>query len=255
VTQVNDIVFDTESKHLDRFGVLLLVTVLAIVGEMLFDVGSPSESAQEAIGATVVNALVGVMLVLAIRSAGVSRRWVRVVDIVVAVGVALLFILLIIELSTGQDGGGGIGTSPSFIVVILALFSPIAVVSRLVQHRSITIATLLGAVTGFLLIANGFNFAFRAVDSVSSTPFFGMEQSSTSFMYFSLVTVTTLGYGDLSPATEVARLLATTEAIIGQVYLVTVVAMAVGLFAQQRSLRDAVSESQDGSAEPTVPDV
>jgi len=57
-------------------------------------------------------------------------------------------------------------------------------------------------------------------------------------MYFSLVTVTTLGYGDLAAATNLGRLLSTTGAVIGQVYLVTFVAMLVALLAQSwRSTR------------------
>jgi voltage-gated potassium channel Kch len=83
-----------------------------------------------------------------------------------------------------------------------------------------------------------------------------VEESTTSFMYFSLVTVTTLGYGDLSPVTDWARLLATTEAVIGQVYLVTVVAMLVGLFAQQRvgtggvlSMPDMPDDDGQGTAD------
>jgi voltage-gated potassium channel Kch len=51
-------------------------------------------------------------------------------------------------------------------------------------------------------------------------------------MYFSLSTITTVGYGDLTAITPFARLIATAEAVSGQVYLVTFVAMLVGLRAQ-----------------------
>ena len=48
------------------------------------------------------------------------------------------------------------------------------------------------------------------------------------FQFFSFVTLTTLGYGDLVPGTEVGQSLSMVEAVLGQVFLVTVVAMAVG---------------------------
>jgi hypothetical protein len=53
-------------------------------------------------------------------------------------------------------------------------------------------------------------------------------------MYFSLTTITTTGFGDLTAASPFGRLLAMWEAVTGQVYLVTFVAMLVGLFAANR---------------------
>ena len=58
-------------------------------------------------------------------------------------------------------------------------------------------------------------------------------------MYFSLVTITTLGYGDLSAAEPFGRLLTTVEAVVGQVYLVTFVGMIVGLIVGQQQSRTA----------------
>ena len=53
------------------------------------------------------------------------------------------------------------------------------------------------------------------------------------FLYFSLVTITTLGYGDIVPNTSLAGALATLEAVIGQLYLVTTVAWLVGVRVSQ----------------------
>jgi hypothetical protein len=252
VRQINHILFDNDSKHLDRFGLLLVVTVLAIVGQMLFNQNLDEASVQRTLVATVVNLLVALALLLAIRAAGLRRRWTRIADILVGIGLVGLLLIVVVELSTGRTGDGISITSPSVVAVVLALFSPVAVVWRLGQHRKVTIATLLGAVSGFLLIANAFNFAFRALDSVTSTPFFGSVEPTTVYMYFSLVTVTTTGYGDFAPVTEFGRLLATTEAILGQVYLVTVVAMAVGLYAQQQVSARKQLLSDPGSSTPTA---
>lgn len=255
---MNHILFDNDSKHLDRFGLLLVVTVLAIVGQMLFNQNLDEASLQRTLVATVVNTLVALALLLSIRAAGLRRRWTRIADILVGIGLVALLLIVIVELSTNETGPAITITSPSTIVVVLALFSPIAVVWRLGQHRKVTMATLLGAVSGFLLIANAFNFAFRALDSVTSTPFFGSVEPTTVYMYFSLVTVTTTGYGDFAPVTQFGRLLATTEAILGQVYLVTVVAMAVGLYAQQQvSARRQLASDQDpgtATADPSLSD-
>ena len=53
------------------------------------------------------------------------------------------------------------------------------------------------------------------------------------FTYFSLVTITTLGYGDMVPRTSLASSLATLEAVVAQLYLVTAVAWLVGVHVTQ----------------------
>jgi hypothetical protein len=55
------------------------------------------------------------------------------------------------------------------------------------------------------------------------------------FLYFSLVTITTLGYGDITPVTEIATALSTLESLVGQIYLVVVVAWLVGMHVSQKS--------------------
>ena len=94
--------------------------------------------------------------------------------------------------------------------------------------------TLYGALAGYLLIGVSFNFAYQAIGALQHTPFFGVEVPTTSFMYFSLVTLTTVGYGSLEAVTPLGQLASMLGAIVGQTYLVTVVAMIVGLMAQNR---------------------
>jgi hypothetical protein len=75
------------------------------------------------------------------------------------------------------------------------------------------------------------------VDSLSSTPFFAQHAAANShnLLYFSFATITTTGYGDLTAGTDVGRSLAIAEALIGQIYLVTVVAAIVGGLGRQRA--------------------
>ncbi len=58
---------------------------------------------------------------------------------------------------------------------------------------------------------------------------FGLGESATA-LYFSFVTITTLGYGDIVPATDTSRLLAATEAFLGQIYIAILVAKLVGQY-------------------------
>jgi hypothetical protein len=88
-------------------------------------------------------------------------------------------------------------------------------------------------VAAYLQLSIAFDYLFRVVDAYQAVPFFGQPEPSTAYMYFSLVSITTLGYGDLAPVTELGRLLSVSEALIGQVFLVTFVGMVVGLLTQR----------------------
>ena len=65
------------------------------------------------------------------------------------------------------------------------------------------------------------------------------------FFYFSLVTMTTVGYGDMSPVSTAAQSFATMEALIGQVYLTILVARLVGMYQMNQEKKVTVSESPD----------
>lgn len=225
-----DLFFDDRSRFVDRFGWLLALTATTGVLLSLVDLGTiPADAARWS--TVLVTALVAVTLSLALRASGTSRLWQRVVDAVLGAGLAATAVL---ELVAGDVAAS---TVAPVATVLLAAIAPAVVVRRLLHHRGVSRATLFGAISAYLLIALAFFYAFLAVDQVQPESFFAEAQPTTSFMYFSLTTITTLGYGDLAAHTEIGRLLATTEAVVGQVYLVTFVAMVVALLAQSWSER------------------
>jgi voltage-gated potassium channel len=69
---------------------------------------------------------------------------------------------------------------------------------------------------------------------------------SRGFLYFSFVTITTLGYGDITPVTSLARSLSILEAVIGQLYLVVQVAWLVGVHVSQSMLKKSDQEEGGG---------
>ena len=104
--------------------------------------------------------------------------------------------------------------------------------------------TLSGVLAIYLLLGMFFSFLDGAVEAIGNDSFFvGITDPDRSdFLYFSYVTLSTVGYGDLVAATDVGRALAVSEALIGQIYLVTVVALIVsnlrpGARAAQRAPR------------------
>ena len=229
--QAQPVPFGDRSSYVDRFGLLLALTVFAIIAQSLVDVRDPFGEVGSELGIAVVTVLVGAMFLLALRASGVTRRWQLIADLLVGVSVAVVLGVLAVDVLTDHDFSSVHTDGSSTLWFVLAALTPIAVVRRLLTHRQVTRGTVLGAIAAYLLIAVAFNYAFLAADA-SQTPFFGQPEPTTSFMYYSLVSATTLGYGDLAAATNLGRLLSTSEAVIGQVFLVTFVAMLVGLLAQ-----------------------
>jgi len=112
---------------------------------------------------------------------------------------------------------------------LLYLVAPIVVVRDIASRRSIERETVLGAVTGYLLVGMFFAFVYRAIGLVQPTPFFGAagRGDTAQVLFFSFVTLTTTGYGDLVPATNPGQTMAVMEAVLGQLFLVTAVAKIV----------------------------
>ncbi len=225
------ILFDDQSRYLDRFGLVLALTILAIVALALVDLSAPAGDLVAGVASIATSVLVGATLLLALRASGVRLKWRRVADVLVAFVLFIVVLQIVYGLFSDTPLFAREGTRPLTLLVLAAL-APLVVMRRLLKHRTVTTGTLFGAISAFLLLPIAFTYAFLTIDGLQGSTFFGSVQPTTSFMYFSLTTITTVGYGDLTAVTPLARLIATAEAVSGQVYLVTFVAMLVGLRAQ-----------------------
>ena len=112
--------------------------------------------------------------------------------------------------------------------------------SRVVRHRRVTSETVLGALCSYVLVGLLFAFVYLAVNDLSGDPFFAQPgpHSQSEYVYFSFVALTTLGFGDLSPAVGLPQGLTVLEALVGQVFLVTLVARLVTLWVRQDERKD-----------------
>jgi voltage-gated potassium channel len=120
------------------------------------------------------------------------------------------------------------------VALLVTATLPITI-SRVLHHRRVTYETVLGALCAYVLIGLLFAFLYLAVNEVSTEPFFTQPGPHTQgeYMYFSFVALTTLGFGDLSPSVGLPQALTVLEALLGSIFLVTLVARLVTLWVRQ----------------------
>jgi voltage-gated potassium channel Kch len=106
------------------------------------------------------------------------------------------------------------------------------------QH-GVNVQSVLGALCIYLLIGMFYTFGYGAIAALESGPLFaqGTEGTPSIRLYFSIVSLATVGYGDYTAATDLGRTVAASEGLLGQIYLVTVVAVIVSRLRPSRSER------------------
>jgi hypothetical protein len=125
----------------------------------------------------------------------------------------------------------------AFLVsAVLYVVAPFAVVRDIATRPRVDQEAVLGAVAAYLIVGMCFAFTYRAIGVLQPTPFFGAEGPGdmSQTLFFSFITLTTTGYGNLVPATNPGQSLAVMEAVLGQLFLVTAVAKIITAWKPRR---------------------
>ncbi|MCF8031882.1 MAG: potassium channel family protein [Desulfarculaceae bacterium] len=133
-----------------------------------------------------------------------------------------------------------------FLVVFLIMVL-VGIMRDVMSTEKVTFDTISGALCGYLLLGILWGFAFQAIEMLwpgsfefSGTVYNSMTSSDYAghnwvvLFYFSFVTLTTTGYGDITPLSNVAGQLAITEAVVGQFYMVVLVARLVAVYSRKK---------------------
>jgi voltage-gated potassium channel len=216
-------------------------TVLVLIGMSFVFAASAPDSAWSA---SVLVLLESLTLIAALWTSGVARA-----DSPLSVGLlALAVASATISLVVGGSTLLGIVATLSGALSI----GVIVVLARAVaQKREVNAQSVLGAICVYVMLGIVFMFLYGAVASIDSANFFaqGTDGTRALRLYFSYVTLATLGYGDYTPATNLGHMLAISEALIGQLYLVTVVAVLV----TRMRVRQDVADAQAGGPDTALP--
>ncbi|MBS1894687.1 MAG: hypothetical protein JST59_25580 [Actinobacteria bacterium] len=223
----------------DAFGlVLALVVVTFILTSLLNNTGWASVLIMAVTGATSVVALV---------SSHAPPRYVHLA--IYLSGFSLL--LAIVEAISGADLWLNLGGA---IQVSLLGVATISVLIRVVTSTEVNARTILGAISVYTALGLLFSFAYEVIGRIQGTPFFSGEPhvQHGDYLFFSYTTLTTTGYGDLVPAGQPGEMIATFEMLIGQIFLVTLVAGLVSLWRPGEGLkRRRERRAATGTEEPS----
>jgi Ion channel len=212
-------------SDVQRYGVVLALVVASTAFQLVV-------SSADGPRFTVI-ALQALTLVAAVRTARMQRGVVRI-----AAGVATLAVVA--SLATWVAAGEIPYAFAAVVSALLVAVAPPVLAAGLVRDlratRAVSLHTLAGVLAIYLLIGAFFSFAYGLVDAIDASALFADRADSTpaEWLYFSFVTLSTVGYGDFSPGSDGSRALAVAEMLIGQIYLVTIVSLIVANLGRRR---------------------
>ena len=202
-----------------RYGILLLILVVTYLLSAFTVAGLVS--------AVQVLLFLAVVLI-ALRNGRLHRRTAQLVGVGLLVGSCISAVLLLVD----QNGDGG-AVSSAWTALIL-LLAVIIIVREVLSQPEITVQSIYGVLSAYMMIGLIYSAVYVAVWKFTGQPFFtGVTQKNTNtkeFQYFSFTTLTTLGYGDFTAVADGGRAVAVLEAIVGQMFLATLVARLVAGF-------------------------
>jgi hypothetical protein len=167
---------------------------------------------------------------LTLLTSAVPRRTIIILTVIIP------FVLAVGGVATASEPGTRV-YSLSFVVSTgLVLACVFFIFRRINQHVYITRQTIFGSLCVYLFGALLFAMVYRVIAAMSGQPFFVQtdQPGMLDYIYFSFISMATVGFGDFTPATDVGKMAVIVEAILGQLYLLVVVALFVSRVGRKR---------------------
>jgi hypothetical protein len=186
--------------------------------------------------------------VIALTSAHARPRLVR--SALYLSGATILFALI------GAASGDKLWLNVATVVQVSLLTVAMgAVLQRVVTADRVSSRTILGALSVYAVLGILFTFVYGFVERVQSGPFFEghPHPAGGDFLFFSYTTLTTTGYGNLVPGDQPGRMISGLEMMIGQIFLVTLVAGLVSLWRPGEGIRRRQEARQERRASDEPP--
>ncbi|MGB2710426.1 MAG: potassium channel family protein [Conexibacter sp.] len=208
---------ETEPVGRHRYGIVLVLAIVAVI----FLIVAPTGALSRAIGLLVTSG----MLLVVVATSRTERTLresagalVALATVAIAIAVAFRWIPQWVASATAAA------------LVIVTLVQLVRGLVRLLRSRGVTVQAVAGALAVYLLLGILFSFAVGTAARAGHGDYFaqGTDGTESQHVYYSFTSMTTTGYGDLTPATRGGRAIAVLEMLTGQIYLVTVISLLVG---------------------------
>ena len=206
--------FWNEDRSLTTILLLLLFFIFILVPSINFGKG----------GEIFIKIIYSIMLFTGILSVAGHKRFVTVIIIFAVVG---LFVNWLSDVEPTRSAL----IANDFGAIFYNFFFAIAILVKTFKPGDITFHRIEGSIVGYLLMGLIFGYAFHVIYlSAGASSFNNITQGDLKeFLYYSFTTLTTTGYGDITPVHPVARSLSNFEALIGQLYPAILIARLVSM--------------------------
>jgi len=206
----------------NNFSYLLVALLILIIGvPVAYDLELISLPLSKVLG-------ISSLLAIGVGSLRGAGRLFHVAIFLVVAGI----ILSILSVALDNDALHIISQLTLFVFLLLTTFNTLR---KVAVGNDISLNRIVGAVCVYLLLGVMWSIAYSVLEYLQPGSFKGLTELATpawnpDWIYFSFVTITTLGYGDITPLTQTARSLSFAEAIVGQFYIAVLVAGLVSAY-------------------------
>lgn len=213
--------------------------LVLIAGSFVFAAAAPDEPWASSVLLLANSATLGVALWTSGLMRATSRNAAALAVVAVAVAVGQLL-----------SGGDRITGLMSLLTGLLIVATILVIALGVMDQAEVNAQSVRGAICVYILLGMLFVFVYGAVANLGDGAFFaqGTDGTRATRVYFSYVTLATLGYGDYTAAGDLGRTLAVLEALLGQLYLVTVLALLVSRIGRPREHGSRSPDPDDGPA-------
>jgi hypothetical protein len=198
---------------------------VALLALLLLDYVALSATSETGWAVVLTTGLLSITAILAVRLSGAGRT----ASLIARSGAVLAIALAV---AADVNGGTRVRGATNFAVAVLVLLSLLVLIPPFVHLRQVSVEMIFAAICTYVLIGLVFTSVDQTVQQLADRPFFAQAgtHGPPEFVYFSFITLTTTGFGDLTPASGLPRSLTVLEALIGQIFLVALVAYLVSLY-------------------------